>query len=197
MGEPREDPGPAPGRLSAWVDASCVGQAQGPTSLETVGEQLGSSGESQAAAADARGDPAQDMGKLCQVTLVSQGLGSDSCQGLGGVLGDKQLRPTEDSMRGGREGLGDDRTNIWYLVVKPGDSEDTTREEADVEPPESGGDCPVLSPQGSGKSKEGARGGTTKVLGLGVQATCPCSAPAEASPLHPERLGEPGPPCGQ
>ena len=82
-------------------------------------------------------------------------------------------------------------------MVKPGDSEDTTREEADVEPPKSGGDCPVLSPQGSGKSKEGARGGTAKVLGLGVQATCPCGAPAEASPLHPERLGEPSPPCGQ
>ena len=49
----------------------------------------------------------------------------------------------------------------------------------------------------SGKSKEGARGGTAKVLGLGVQATCPCGAPAEASPLHPERLGEPSPPCGQ
>ena len=139
----------------------------------------------------------QDMGKLCQVPLVSLRLGSDSCQGLGGVLGDKHLGPTEDSMWRGRGGLGDDRTNIWYLVVKPGDSEDTTREEADVEPPESGGDCPVLSPQGSGKSKEGARGGTTKVLGLGVQATCPCGAPAEASPLHPERLGELGPPRGQ
>ena len=33
--------------------------------------------------------------------------------GISGVLGDKQLGPTEDSMRGGREGLGNDRTNIW------------------------------------------------------------------------------------
>lgn len=100
-------------------------------------------------------------------------------------------------MRGGREGLGNDRTNIWYLLVKPGDSEDTTWEEADVEPPESGGDCPMLSPKGSGKSKEGAGGGISKVLGLGMEGICPCSAPDEASPLHPERLDEPSPPCGQ
>ena len=38
MGEPREDPGPAPGGLGAGADASCVGWAQGPRSLGTVGE---------------------------------------------------------------------------------------------------------------------------------------------------------------
>lgn len=134
------------------------------------------------------------MGDLCHGPLVSQGLSSDSPRGLGGVLGDEQLGPADDSTRGGREGLGDDRTNIWYLVVKPGDSEDTTWEEADGEPPESGGDCPVVSPQGSGKSKEGAGGRTAQVLGLGVEGNCPCGAPAEASPLQPERPGEPGPP---
>ena len=68
------------------------------------------------------------------------------------------------------------------------------REEADGKPPESSGDCPVVCPQGSGKSKEGAGGGTAQVLGLGVEGTCPCGASAEASPLQPERPGEPGPP---
>ena len=104
---------------------------------------------------------------------MSQGLGSDSHWGLGGLLGDKQLGPKEDPTRGGLEGLDDDRTNIRYLMVKPGDSQDTTWAEADVEPPESGGDCPVLSPQGSGKSMEGAGGGTAKVLGLGMEGNCP------------------------
>ena len=137
------------------------------------------------------------MRKLCQGLLVSQGLGSDSHWGLGGLLGDEQLGPKEGPMRRGLEGLGDDRMNIWYLVVKPGDSEDTTWDEADVEPPESGGDCPVLSPQGSGKSMEGAGGGTAQVLGLGVEGTCPCGTPAEVSPLQPESPGKPGPPCGQ
>ena len=38
MGEPREDPGPAPGRLGAQAHVSCAGRAQGPTSLGTVAE---------------------------------------------------------------------------------------------------------------------------------------------------------------
>ena len=37
-GEPREYPGPTPGRLSAPADVSCVGWAQGPTSLGMAGE---------------------------------------------------------------------------------------------------------------------------------------------------------------
>ena len=102
-----------------------------------------------------------------------------------------------DPTRGGLEGLGDDRTNIWYLVVKPGDSKDTTWDEADVEPLASCGDCPMLSPQGSGKSQEGTGGGTAEVLSLGVEGNCPCGTPAEASPLQPERPGVPGPSCGQ
>ena len=57
------------------------------------------------------------MRKLCQGLLVSQGLGSDSHWGLGGLLGDEQLGPKEGPMRRGLEGLGDDRMNIWYLVV--------------------------------------------------------------------------------
>lgn len=135
------------------------------------------------------------MGELCHGPLVSQGLASDCQRGLGGVLGNKQLGPTDDSMRGGREGLGDDRTNMWYLMVKPGDSEHTTREEADGEPPESGGDCPVVSPQGSGKSKEGAGGGTAQVLGLEMEETAPvvpllrrrlCSLRGRGSPTHCE-----------
>ena len=44
---------------------------------------------------------------------MSQGLGSDSHWGLGGLLGDKQLGPKEDPTRGGLEGLDDDRTNIY------------------------------------------------------------------------------------
>lgn len=137
------------------------------------------------------------MGELCQGPLVSQGPGSNSHWGLGGLLGDEQLGPKEDPTRGGLEGLGDDRTNIWYLVVKPGDSKDTTWDEADVEPLASCGDCPMLSPQGSGKSQEGTGGGTAEVLSLGVEGNCPCGTPAEASPLQPERPGVPGPSCGQ
>lgn len=37
-GEPREYPGPTIGRLSAPADVSCVGWAQGPTSLGMTGE---------------------------------------------------------------------------------------------------------------------------------------------------------------
>ena len=85
---------------------------------------------------------------------------------------------------------------MWYIIVKPGDSEETTREEVGVESMESR-DCPLCSLGGNGKSKSCCRGrGEAGVVALGKDGNSTWRVPSEESLPEPERLEESRPSFG-